>query len=165
MSLEIKALAADQGTLDAEELERFRRLTEKVADLEAAYAHHLEVLRKEHKDFNSVTSRLDANKKMLAESKRNLEDEARNRAKGFRGEGVSVSFSNPMRVTYSAEELVSRYPQASEIQNLLKTVVDNEVLECAIAAGWVPQRVADQVKYEEPMYKRGRVQVKLLKRD
>ena len=163
MRLEIKVAAENQTDLDSTALGRHRRLSEKVADLEAAYSVHLENLRRQHPDFDLVVKKLEANKKMWAESKKELENEARSRAESFRGEGVSVSFSNPMRVEYDAAELLKRHPQAAEIKNLVKSVVDNETLECAVAAGWIPQRVADAVKTEEPMYKKGRVQVKILK--
>ena len=165
MGLQIEVAEIDINTIEQGFLLRYKRACDRLADLESAYQHHLEILTEEYPDFASVARRLDSTKKSVAELKSQLEAHARETARSFRGEGVSVSYSNPTSVTYEADELIERHPKALEIPNLITQAVNKEALECAVAAGWIPEKVVEDIKHEEPKYKRGRVQIKLLKGD
>lgn len=144
------------------ELKKYANLCEQVQLLEAKYNHILEELINANPELAEVQAKLQADTATRDKTKKSIEAYARETQVSVKGHGVSVSYSNPMAITYDPVKLLDIHPAAQDIPRLLKTVVDIEVMEAAGAAGMLPEEVLNECRISTPRYSNGRVQVKKL---
>jgi hypothetical protein len=147
-------------TLTTRYSEALRRQEETAAALEVV----LGTLRNTHPELvkaETAATTMTVEAKSLKEE---LTDLARSlQVPKFQDAGISVTYNNPMEVSYDANKLLELHPEALQIPRLITRSVDVEVMEAATAAGLISPEVRLMCKKTRELYENGRVTVKKLK--
>ena len=153
---DVTALQALAATLEAE--------TARLAKVQKRYDVELAAVREANPAFLLAETELSRLKDAVAQAKKTLSDTARKAREGVRHGRVSVTYNDPVTISYDASKLLETYPKASEIPNLFVTAVNSDVMECAVAAEFIPAEIAQDCKVETKTTANGKVTVKVLKK-
>ena len=143
------------------DLDNYIKLVEQEEVLSHAYQLLLDEVINTNPERMRATSAWEKCSGELSATKDSITEAVRTQGSSVRGESVAAHYSNPKVVHYDLGTLERMQPGIVDIPNLVKRTVDMEVLEAAIAAGYIEEDPIREAKIEVPRYKNGRVQIRV----
>ena len=142
-------------------LDKYVTLLEREEVLSESYQLLLDELIKSNPQLLKAKKALEKCRGDLEETKVVITSSVRDKGTSVKAGTVSAHYSNPKVIHYDLDTLERIQPGISEIPNLIRKSVDMEVLEAAVAAGYVEYDTISEARVEVPRYKNGRVQIRM----